>query len=291
MMHWFRNTRLYKTVISYYEGKNISVRIFFVLFSLAILLFLLWGTQTIQTQISHTQTLSFAGQQVPMDGAYSMNQERYDRELALTALDPAQIVMIHKRWNLYMPMIEDALDDADLPEDLQYIPVIESALRNVAVSSAGAAGIWQFMPDTARRYGLVVDDFVDERLDPVKATQAAVRYLRDLYTDFNEDVFLTAAAYNRGENGLQRDLSRQGVSSFWDAQLNSETSRYIFRLIAMKQVWENRHTYVDSSILGVGYNTPDTKTVRVGQIDNLATWARDSGYTYAQIKYLNPWIV
>lgn len=81
------------------------------------------------------------------------------------------------------------------------------------------------------------------------------------------------------------------MSSFWDAQLNSETSRYIFRLAAMKQVWENRHTYVDGAVLGVGYSAPDTKTVRVSQIDNLATWAKDNGYTYVQIKYLNPWIV
>ncbi len=263
MMHWLHNTRLYKTIKSYYEGKNISVRILFVVFGFGILLFLVRGSTTMEVRLPGQQSLSFAGQQVPMDGAYSMNQERYDRELALTALDPAQIVMIHKRWNLYMPMIENALDDANLPEDLQYIPVIESALRNIALSTAGAAGIWQFMPDTARRYGLVVDDFVDERLDSVKATQAAIRYLRDLYTDFNEDVFLTAAAYNRGENGLQRDLSRQGVSTFWDAQLNSETSRYIFRLIAMKQVWENRHTYVDGNVLGAGYIAPDTTTVRV----------------------------
>lgn len=197
MMHRFHTTRLYKTIQSYYEGKNIAVRIGFLVFALAILLFLLWGTDTIQIQLPGMQNISFAGQQIPLDGVYSMNQERYDRELALTALDPAQIVMIHKRWNLYMPMIESALDDANLPQDLQYIPVIESALRNVSVSTAGAAGIWQMMPDTARRYGLVVDDFVDERLDPVKATQAAVRYLRDLYTDFNSDVFLTAAAYNR----------------------------------------------------------------------------------------------
>lgn len=249
IMHWLRSTHIYKKFAAYYADKNITFRIIFLLFGFAVLFFLLWGTNTVHISLPSSDTPHFAGQTIPLDGVYSMNQERYDRELALTALDPAQIVMIYKRWELYMPMIENALDDEHLPQDLQYIPVIESALRNVSVSTAGAAGIWQMMPDTARRYGLIVDSFVDERLDPVKETQAAVRYLRDLYTDFNENVFLTAAAYNRGENGLQRDLAWQSVQSFWDAQLNSETSRYIFRLVAMKQVWENRHTYVSSTEL------------------------------------------
>lgn len=209
IMQRLRRTDLYKKFATYYAGKNITFRIVFLIFGFVIILFLLWGTNTVHIALPSSDVPSFAGQTIPMDGIYSMNQERYDRELALTALDPAQIVMIYKRWGLYMPMIEDALDNANLAQDLQFIPVIESALRNISVSTAGAAGIWQMMPDTARRYGLIVDDFVDERLDPIKETQAAVHYLRDLSDDFHGDVFLVAAAYNRGENGLQRDMSRQ----------------------------------------------------------------------------------
>lgn len=146
------------------------------------------------------------------------------------------------------------------------------------------------MPDTARRYGLIVDQFVDQRLDFEKSTQAAVRYLQDLYKDLGSWT-LVAAAYNRGENGLVRDLARQGVDSYFDAYLNSETSRYVFRIVALKYVLENKYNYFGADVLGVQYNLPDTKTIRVGQIDNIAVWAKERGYTYLQIRQLNPWII
>jgi len=162
-------------------------------------------------------------------------------------------------------------------------------LRNVAVSTAGAAGIWQFMPDTARRYGLLVDEYIDERLDFKKSTDAAMRYLNDLHDIFGNWT-LVAAAYNRGENGLQRDLAWQFVDTYYDALLNNETARYVYRILALKEVLENRATYIDPAVLGDHYPRYVTSTVKVGQLDNVAQWATDNGYTYLQIRELNPWI-
>lgn len=157
------------------------------------------------------------------------------------------------------------------------------------MSSAGAAGIWQFMPDTARRYGLQVDDYIDERMDFVKSTDAAMRYLRDLYDIFGSWT-LAAAAYNRGENGLQRDLAWQFVDTYYDALLNNETARYVYRILALKEVLENRSNYIDPAVLGDPYPRYVTRTVNVGQLSNIAQWAKDNGYTYLQIRELNPWI-
>lgn len=162
-------------------------------------------------------------------------------------------------------------------------------MRNVAVSTAGAAGIWQFMPDTARRYGLVVDDYIDERLDFAKSTDAAMRYLVDLHDIFGNWT-LAAAGYNRGENGLQRDLAWQFVDNYHDALLNNETARYVYRILALKEILENRTSYVDPAVLGDHYPRYVTRSVSVGQIDNIAQRAKDNGYTYLQIRELSPWI-
>jgi len=229
----------------------------------------------------------FAGEAIPLDGAYTLNQEKLDREIALTLLQPAQIVMLHKRERQYIPDIERALNNAGIPDDFKYLAIAESALRNVAVSTAGAAGIWQFMPDTARRYGLQVDDYIDERLDFAKSTDAAMRYLQDLHTIFGNWT-LVAAAYNRWENGLQRDLAWQFVTSYHDALLNSETARYVYRILALKEVLENRTTHVDPLVLGDHYPRYVTRTVRVGELPNIAQRAKDNGYTYLQIRELNP---
>lgn len=238
---------------------------------------------------SSGDALIFAGEKLPISGPYLMNQEKFDREVALTVMQPAQLVMIYRRWNQYVPHIERELRRAGVPQDFVYLVLAESALRNVAVSTAGAAGIWQFMPDTARRYGLRVDDQIDERFHFEKATDAAIRYLKDLYNIFG-DWILVAAAYNRGENGIQRDLAWQFVDRYEDALLNNETARYVYRILALKYVFENLESYVDPSLLGNRYPRYVTRIVRVGQLDNVAQWARDNGHTYLQIRELNPWV-
>lgn len=133
---------------------------------------------------------------MPTQGKYILNIERFDRELALLQMNAPQFIIIYKRWNLILPMIEKELKKAGLPDDLKYIPVIESALKENVVSAAGAAGIRQFMPDTARGHGLLVNEFIDERFDIAKSTAAAMQHLTILYSRFSNRT-LAAAAYNR----------------------------------------------------------------------------------------------
>jgi soluble lytic murein transglycosylase-like protein len=130
--------------------------------------------------ITANDELSFAEEVMPVEGKYQLNIERFDRELALLEINQAQFIMIYKRWNLIVPMIERALKKAGLPDDLKYIPIIESALRDNVVSSAGAAGLRQLMPGTAQKYGLIVNEFVDERYDVAKSTAAAINHLKVL---------------------------------------------------------------------------------------------------------------
>lgn len=234
--------------------------------------------------------LSFAGEVMPTEGKYQLNIERFDRELALLQMNPAQFVMIYKRWNLIVPMIEKELKKAGLPDDLKYIPVIESALRENVVSSAGAAGIWQFMPDTARGHGLIVDEFVDERFDVAKSTAAAMKHLAIVYSRFSNRT-LAAAAYNRWQNGLATTITNQLSDNYYDLWLNNETSRYVFRLLTMKYVWEHRYEFFDRDQLGEMYSSFKTEDINLKQTDNLADRAKNNGYSYYEVKKLNPWIL
>lgn len=120
-----------------------------------------------------------------------------------------------------------------MPDDIKYLAIAESFLKVDANSHKGAAWVWQFMPDTAKRYGLQVDDFVDERYDFEKSTDAALLYLEDLYAQFWNRV-LVIAAYNRWENGLKNDLKEQNVDNFFDLETNNETSKYLYRILDIK---------------------------------------------------------
>ncbi|MEI6774625.1 MAG: lytic transglycosylase domain-containing protein [bacterium] len=235
-------------------------------------------------------TLSFAGERMPTDGKYQLNIERFDREVALLAINEAQFIMIYKRWNLIIPMIEKQLKKADLPDDFKYIPIIESALRDNVVSSAGAAGLWQLMPGTAQKYGLVVNAFVDERYDIVKSTEAAISHIKALNTLFTQQA-LVAAAYNRGENGLQKSMESQYSNNYYDLWLNNETSRYVFRLLAMKYVREHKYSFFGRKILGDMYRPLITKSINVKQIPDIPDRARKNNLSYYAVKKLNPWIM
>lgn len=237
-----------------------------------------------------TNDISFAGEVMPIKWQYQMNVERFDREVALLEINEAQFIMIYKRWNLIIPMIEKQLKIAGLPDDLKYIPIIESALRDNVVSSAGAAGLWQLMPGTAKGYWLIINEFVDERFDVEKSTAAAISYLQKLNKQFTQRA-LVAAAYNRGENGLQKSLESQYSNNYYDLWLNSETSRYVFRLLAMKYVREHKYNFFDSKNLGDMYRPLMTKNIGVKQVPDLADWARKNNVNYYAVKKLNPWIV
>lgn len=234
--------------------------------------------------------LSFAGEVMPTQGKYQTNIERFDRELALIEINEAQFIMIYKRWNLIIPTIEKQLKEAGLPDDLKYIPVIESALRDNVVSSAGAVGLRQLMPATAQRYGLIVTTGVDERYDITKSTIAAISHLQWVYSIFKNRT-LTAAAYNRGANGLQKSIDAQYSDNYYDLWLNNETSRYVFRILAMKYLREHKYDFFDRKILGDKYSSLSTKTLSVKNIVDIPDRAIKNKVSYYAVRKLNPWIM
>lgn len=240
-----------------------------------------------------TWNIDFAGELVPLsfqDDFYT--KERFDKEFLLTSNNLYQFYLYVKRYPLYISTIEEKLKLAEIPDDFKYLAIAESALREDVVSSAGAGGIWQFMPETAKRYGLRVDENIDERYHFEKATDAAIVYIWDLY-DLFWNWTLVAAAYNRWENGLKRAMESQKVDTYYDLYLNEETSRYVFRILAIKYVmlsYFERKELIDT-LIGWIQEKPKTKEILVSEISDLSKWALENGYNYKDIKILNRWIV
>ncbi|HSF03879.1 MAG TPA: lytic transglycosylase domain-containing protein, partial [Solirubrobacterales bacterium] len=185
-------------------------------------------------------TLDFAGESTPLD--YWDVRERLEREFILSLGDRAQVVLWLKRSARYFPYIEGELRKRELPDDLKYVAVIESALLPKASSSASALGIWQFIAETGRRYNLVVTPWWDERRDPELSTAAALAYLRDLYGMFRSWP-LALAAYNAGEGRVQAALRQQEVSNYYQLALPAETERYVFRVLAAKLILSSPERY------------------------------------------------
>ncbi len=198
--------------------------------------------------------------------------------------------LIIKRANRYFPDIEPILKRNGIPNDFKYLCVIESSLTN-ATSSAGAKGFWQFMPDTAREYNLEVSSTVDERYDVIKATEAACSYFKKAYAKFGNWT-LVAAAYNRGMAGIERQVTAQGVTDYYDMYLNDETSRYVFRILALKEIMTSPDKYGYVFSKDELYHPVKTKTVKINSnIDNLQTWALEQGINYKLLKLYNPWLI
>ncbi|MDH5825416.1 lytic transglycosylase domain-containing protein [Sphingobacterium faecium] len=151
---------------------------------------------------------------------------------------------LHKKAATHLPQIEKILASYGIPDDFKYVPLVESGLDRGVVSSKGAGGYWQFMPATARLYGLKVNGSVDERRDLVKSTHAAAKYIKSLYKQFGNWT-LVAAAYNVGGGSLRGSIRRQKEDSYYDLKLNNETGAYVYKLISMKEIIENpqKHGY------------------------------------------------
>ena len=177
----------------------------------------------------------------------------------------------------------------DLPEDLKYIPLAESALLHIT-SPAGASGYWQLLPETARENGLTVNDEVDERYHTEKATQAAAEYLNDSYKKFNNWT-LAVASYNVGRRGVERQIERQGENYYYDLLFNDETARYVYRILAFKIIHENPSKYGFKLDEQEYYPPYITKTIKVNEtVTNLAEFAHTHNASYKVLKILNPWL-
>lgn len=233
-------------------------------------------------------TLSFAGEKVPLNSPDL--RERLDRELLVNTYWQSNMMLLLKRANKYFPTIEKILKEEGVPTDLKYLSVIESGLENV-ISPAGAKGFWQIMRTTGREYGLEVNSNVDERYHLAFSTRMAAKYLKKAKDKFGSWA-LAAASYNRGMSGIERNLNTQKVENYFDLRLGQETSRYVFRVLAVKEIIENpsKYGYVfDESDLyysvPVRYHGLDTA------ISNLTTFARKMGVNYKILKIHNPWLL
>jgi membrane-bound lytic murein transglycosylase D len=177
--------------------------------------------------------IDFCGEPVPLERREV--KERLEKELLLSLWSRPQVILWLKRSTRYLPHIEAALEKNKLPDDLKYIAFAESALRPHAGSRRGAVGFWQFIPDTGRKYGLVIDERIDQRRNLFDSTAAAIRYLKTLYEEYGSWT-LSAAAYNMGEEGLTSEILEQITGDFYQLYLPVETQRYIFRILSVKLI-------------------------------------------------------
>lgn len=231
--------------------------------------------------------LSFCGEKVPLERLDV--RERLDRELLVNTYWQSNTLLAHKRAARWFPMIEQVLEREGIPEDLKYIAVIESGLTNV-ISPAGATGYWQFMKETGMSHGLEVNAEVDERYHVEKSTVAACKYLRNAYKKYGNWA-LAAASYNLGQGGVDKQLGRQKRDNYFDLLLNEETGRYVYRILAMKEILRDPERYgfhLRKKDLYAPYRTRTT-TIK-GPIADLADWAIANGTDYKTLKLLNPWL-
>ena len=231
--------------------------------------------------------LSFAGEKVPTE--LDDIKERMDRELLVNTYWQSNGLLLIKRANKYFPLIEPLLKKYGIPDDFKYLAVAESGLEN-NLSPAGAAGFWHFLKSSAKEYGLEVNQNVDERYNLEKSTKVAAEYLKKSKKRFGTWT-LAAAAYNAGNARIARNLKKQQVTNYYDLLLNSETSRYVFRIVALKEVLSNPRKYGFEFEEDDLYNLPDIKTVKVDTvITNIASFAKKFKTNYKELKLNNAWL-
>lgn len=231
--------------------------------------------------------MSLAGEEVPMDD-FGV-RESLDREFIVNTYRHSGTILYLKKASRWFPVIEPILSEEGVPEDFKYLCVIESGLSQV-VSPSGAAGFWQFMKKTAPEYDLEVSTTVDERYNVEKATKAACDYLKESYEMFGS-WSLAAASYNMGRSGVTKRLIEQGVSNYWDLHLNSETARYVYRILAVKEVMENPEKFGFRLRPADMYNPYSYSTILVNKtIEDLSAFALEHGSNYHELKTLNPWL-
>ncbi len=239
-------------------------------------------------ELTVPQRAELCGQNVPLERPRVREGLAY--ELILSAGRPLMPMLWMRRAPAVLPMIERKLSAASLPDDLKYLAMIESDLRETARSPAGAAGLWQFVRGTGRRYGLRIDRYLDERLDSLASTDAAIAYLSDLHEEFG-DWFLAMAAYNAGENKVRAALDASPSASFFELYLPYETRRYVYRILAAKLITANPTSY--GLVRMTAYDQPNYRIVEVevrrarADLKKLAT---EHGLDYSALRLANPQI-
>ncbi len=258
--------------------------------------------QTIETSVSEQQqtpqilrvealdiprVMTFAGESVPLQDTDV--RERLDREIHVNTYWHSNMLLMIKKANRFFAEIEPLLKKYNLPDDFKYLAVAESGLDNVT-SSAGASGFWQFMRATGKQYGLEINSYVDERYNLELATKVASEYLRNSKELFGSWTN-AAAAYNAGNAGISKQMKRQDATDYYNLLLNPETGRYVFRILAFKEILSNPEKYgffVDQDDL---YQAIPTNTIVVDTpIEDFAKFAKQQGINYKILKIHNPWL-
>ncbi|RNC86977.1 MAG: lytic transglycosylase domain-containing protein [Winogradskyella sp.] len=231
--------------------------------------------------------LNFAGEAMPLENPDIY--ERMDRELLVNTYWQSNGLLMFKRAQKYFPIIEPILKENGIPDDFKYLSVIESGLTN-AVSPAGARGFWQIMRTTGRENGLEINTNVDERYHLEKATRVACKYLKEAKTKFGSWT-LAAASYNAGKAGIAKRLKSQNVSDYYDLLLGEETGRYMFRIVALKEILNNPSKYGFNFTENDLYNNVPTYEVAVDTaVTDFTKFAERFGINYKILKIHNPWL-
>ena len=231
--------------------------------------------------------VNFAGEQAPLQ--IPDVKERLDKELQINSYLHSNTIFLMKRANRWFPQMEKILKQQGIPEDFKYLPLIESNLLNVT-SPKNAVGFWQILETSGREFGLEISKEVDQRYDPIKSTEAACRYLKKAYGKFGNWT-LVAASYNRGMSGLDKAIDNQQVDSYYDLFLNDETSRYVFRILAIKEIMKNPTRYGFKVDPKLAYEASAVEYVEVREtIKDLVSFSKQHGINYKLLKYYNPWL-
>ncbi len=240
------------------------------------------------TSISTDRSYSFAGEQMDLENYDIL--ERLDRELIVNAYYHSSTLLILKKSKRYFSIIEPILKEEGLPDDLKYLAAAESALMN-GTSSAGAKGVWQFMEATGKSFDLEINSEIDERNHLEKSTRAACRYLKSYYEKFGSWK-LAASAYNMGGPRLSREMEVQRASTYEEVNLNSETSRYLFRIVALKTILEDPEAF-GYQLAASEYYPPFQECYQIEVSEPVPNWgdfAIKYGTDYRTLKVYNPWL-
>ncbi len=231
--------------------------------------------------------LDFAGEKVPLGTDDVL--ERLEREIYVNAYWESNMILLMKRSAKYLPEIERLLKENGVPDDFKYLAMAESGLMNVG-SQAGARGFWQILETTGKEYGLEISNEVDERYHLEKSTAAASKYFKKAHTKFG-DWTAVAASYNMGQTGFSKRQQEQLHENYYEMYLNEETSRYLFRILAFKVIFENPGAFGYHLSEDDFYKNPPLRTIRVEEdIKDLPKWAKDQGSSYKDLKLYNPWL-
>ena len=232
--------------------------------------------------------MDFAGENVPLSRFYV--EEALDYELTVNTYWHSSSILLIKRANRWFPIIEPILKKNGIPDDFKYLAVAESGLKNVT-SPAGAKGFWQIMKATAREYGLEVNSGIDERFHVEKSTEVACQYLLKAYEKYGNWT-LAAASYNAGMNKISKETQRQSEDSYYDMNFGEETGRYLYRILAIKQILENPTDYGFHIRKEDLYQAFTTYEVDIDStIPDLSVFASKYGMNYKELKIYNPWML